>query len=378
MTGPVLFCGAWDEGPGYPRARSLRQGLQLNGTAVAECRLPGPGAGKRKGVASLWRWPWLLVRQLATRLRLQGMLRRTLPGLAPSAILVPYPGHWLVSAVKRSTRLPVVLDLFLSAYDTAVLDRALFAEGSLAARLLKRLDTNACRSADLVLVDTEENAHFLHQLTGLPEERFAAVQVGDPDAPAAPAPYVGPAADAPLELLFFGTGVPLHGLPILLEALALAGNVRLTLVGGTAADREDARALLGPRLDLQPEFVDRDRLQQLLDRAQLVAGVFSTSAKAARVVPFKVVHALASGRPVITADTPALRRQLDGSEAVFTVPAGNAQALAAELERLHAQPDRLAAAAAGSRALYDRQFAVQRSGAHLQQLLADLAARGAP
>jgi glycosyltransferase involved in cell wall biosynthesis len=372
MNGLVLFCGAWDEGPGYPRARSLRQGLQQNGVVVAECRLPGPGASKQKGLASLWRWPFLLVGQLLARLRLSAMLRRSLQRMSPSAILVPYPGHLLVRAVKRSTRLPVVLDLFLSAYDTAVTDRAMFADGSLPARLLRRLDARACASADLVLVDTEENAHFLHELTGLPEERFAAVPVGDPDAPAVPAPYPAPVSGGPLELLFFGTGVPLHGLPVLLEAVQQVNDVRLTLVGGTAEDRAMARATLAARLDLQPEFVDRDRLQQLLDRAQLVAGVFSTSDKASRVVPFKVVHALASGRPVITADTRALRTHLGTSAAVFAVPAGNAQELAAELQRLHASPDRLMRAAAAARSAYDEHFAVRRSGAHLRSLLAEL------
>ena len=86
---------------------------------------------------------------------------------------------------------------------------------------------------------------------------------------------------------------------------------------GTPADRELAARLPEARLDLQPEFVDRQRLQELLDRAHLVAGVFGTSAKAGRVVPFKVVHALASGRPVITADTPAVRRYFALSRTPF-------------------------------------------------------------
>ena len=47
----------------------------------------------------------------------------------------------------------MVLDLFLSAYDTAVVDRALVATDSMAARWLRSVDTRACQSADLVLLD---------------------------------------------------------------------------------------------------------------------------------------------------------------------------------------------------------------------------------
>jgi hypothetical protein len=39
MQGHVLFAGAWDDGPGYPRARSLRAGLEACGLEVRECRL---------------------------------------------------------------------------------------------------------------------------------------------------------------------------------------------------------------------------------------------------------------------------------------------------------------------------------------------------
>ena len=37
MNDRVLLCGAWDEGAGYPRTRSLRQGLEAAGIEVSEC-----------------------------------------------------------------------------------------------------------------------------------------------------------------------------------------------------------------------------------------------------------------------------------------------------------------------------------------------------
>jgi glycosyltransferase involved in cell wall biosynthesis len=96
------------------------------------------------------------------------------------------------------------------------------------------------------------------------------------------------------------------------------------------------------------------------------------------VVPFKVMHALASGRPVITADTAAVRPVLGDSPAGFLVPAGDVNALATRLEALAHAPAQLAAAAAAARAVYDQHFAVTRTGARFATMLDRLvAARGA-
>lgn len=364
----ALLAGAWDEGPGYPRATSLRQGLRAAGVEVGECREQALGADKQRLVRAPWRWPGHWWRQRAARRRLLAALPAAIVRERPDFVLVPYPGHTLVRSIAAVVDVPVVLDLFLSAYDTVVEDRRLVAPGSLAARWLWQLDAGACRAADLVLVDTPENAAYLRELTGLPAERFAWLPVHDPDATALPTPW-RPPRDGRLQLLFFGTGVPLHGLDTLVDAVALAPDVHLTLVGGTRADRERAVGRLGARLTLLPPFLDRSRLQEQLDACQLVAGVFGASAKAQRVVPFKVVHALAAGRPVLTADTPAVARWLDGSGAVFGAPAGDVPALAAELRALAGDVSRLAAAARVARAVYDRHFGTARLAARWRELL---------
>ncbi len=355
MSGRVLFCGAWDDGPGYPRTTSLAAAVAAAGCEVRECRVEGLGAQKQRLLRQPWRWPAHWWRQQGRRRRLGERLRNELQEARPRCIVVPYPGHRVVQDVRRTTDLPIVLDLFLSAYDTVVEDRALVRPGSLAAQWLAGLDRRACAAADLVLLDTPENAAYVAELTGLPAERFAWLPVSDPAAPAAPAPW--PArGDGVLRLLFFGTGVPLHGLSTLLLAVASVPRVHLTLVGGTGHERAEAQRLLSGRLRLEPQFVDRQRLAELLDESQLVAGVFGASGKAQRVVPWKVVHALAAGRPVLTADTPAVCRWLDGSGAVFLAPADDIGGLAGALRRLCTAPHLVAEAAAAARAAYDRRF----------------------
>jgi glycosyltransferase involved in cell wall biosynthesis len=368
QSGSVLFCGAWDEGPGYPRTTSLRAGLQSIGLAVRECRMPGFGMGKKQLLRQPWRWPAALWRHARQKKQLSSSLVAALQAESPRCVVVPYPGHLVVRSIAARTRVPVVLDLFLSAYDTCVEDRRLVEPGSLGAYWLQRLDRRACAAADLVLLDTPENAAYVAELTGLPSQRFGWLPVSDPDAPSAPTPWQE-SRDGILRVLFFGTGVPLHGLRTLIGAVTMAHEVELTIVGGTAVDRAYAKALLGERLVLEPEFVARDRLQDLLTRSQLVAGVFGEGGKAQRVVPFKLVHALAAGRPVITADTPAVAGWLDGCGAVWTSPAGDAQGLGAQLRELAANQEQVRAAAAVARAAYDRHFGTGAAGERWRELL---------
>ena len=367
----VLFCGAWDEGPGYPRTTSLRQGLRAAGIAVRECRVPSLGRGKQRLLRAPWRWPGALWQQRRQRAALLHALRAEVRAGRPRCVVVPYPGHDLVRAVRDTVDVPVVLDLFLSAYDTVVEDRGLVLPGSLLAWWLRRVDARACAAADLVLLDTPANAAYVAALTGLDPARLGWLPVHDPEAPQFAAPWQRSPADV-LRLLFFGTGVPLHGLATLLDAVARVPEVQLTLVGGVAAERQRAQRELGDRLRLEPEFVDRQRLQDLLEQSQLVAGVFGVSGKAQRVVPLKLVHALAAGRPVLTAATPAVDAWLDGSGAVFTAPAGDADGIAAALRGFVAAPNRLAAAAAVARTTYERHFGTERLAARWLQLLADL------
>lgn len=368
MSDRVLLCGAWDEGAGYPRTRSLRQGLEAAGIEVSECRVPGLGRKKQSVLRKPWRWPYAWWQQKEQRATLLQALEAKVAQVRPHAVVVPYPGHGLVRAIKECVAAPVAFDMFLSAYDTIVEDRQMVRPGSLIANYLKRLDTKACAAADLVVLDTPENAAYVKSLTGLPADRFTWLPVHDPDASQKNSPWQAP-QDGVLQLLFFGTGVPLHGLETLITAVVQVPNVTLTLVGGTDDHRRLAQQMLGKRVMIGPSFVDRQRLRELIESCHLVAGVFGESNKTQRVVPFKLVHALAAGRPVITADTPAVARWLDGSGVVFTAAAADAGALANKLRELASNPMALAAAAGAARAAYDRHFGTPQLAARWREVL---------
>ena len=129
-----MVCGAWDAGPGYPRTRSLLDALRRLPVEVVQCRvaLPG-GAGRDKQslVANPLRWPGFAWRFAVAGRRVRRQVVDAIEAHRPDLILVPYPGHLIVPWIRRVFDGPIVLDLFLSVFDTVVGDRQRFRPGSI-------------------------------------------------------------------------------------------------------------------------------------------------------------------------------------------------------------------------------------------------------
>ena len=232
-------------------------------------------------------------------------------------VVVGYPGHVDLPAARRAARgRPVVFNPLVSLADTLVADRRRFADGSLPARALLAIDRFAFRAADLVVADTAAHARLFRELGA---RRVEVCFVGAEERVFRP----GWQMRGPFTALFVGKLIPLHGVETVLEAAWRAPDVRFRVIGSG-----QLQPLLGTRpanVDWVP-WVDYEHLPEELAACGCALGIFGTTAKAARVIPNKVFQALASGAPVITADTPAIREL--GEAATLLVPPGDGQALA--------------------------------------------------
>jgi glycosyltransferase involved in cell wall biosynthesis len=279
------------------------------------------------------------------------------------AVVVGYPGHFDMPRARRlARRRPLVFNPLVSLADTLVGDRGRFADGSLAARVLAKIDRRALRLADLVVADTDANADFLAELGGLPRERVATAFVGAEERLFRP-------AWRPAErftCLFVGKLIPLHGLETILAAAELAPELPFRIVGSGQLDH-----LLETRpANVEWErWIDYDRLPDAYWEAGCALGVFGTSAKARRVIPNKAFQALASGTPLVTADTPAARELLADGESALLVPPGDPAALAAALRRLAAERELALRLSAGGRAAYEAQASEGVLGARWRGLI---------
>jgi len=381
----VCYFGTYSIGEGYPVNRVLIEGLRRAGATVWECRVGlwdvagDPGASKwnaprgptgRLRLAAAWALAW-------------GRLAwRWATGPPADVVIVGYLGHVDVLLARLLTRRPVVLNALFSLHDTLVDDRRLVAPGSALARAIRGLDRLACRAADLVFLDTRAHIDYFVSEFGLPPERFRRVFVGS-DRAAASASARPPTA--PCRALFVGTFVPLHGAGTIVAAAerlrAADPPIEVRLIGRGQEFEATAEAVARlnlTRVELVGRWVGREELARELADADVCLGVFGGSAKARRVIPSKVFDALAAGKPVITADTPAARELLTHGEDAWLCPPEDPDALAAGLLALARDPALRARLAAGARRTFAARCAPEAIGREVRGILEGLVRPTAP
>ena len=153
MAVPLVLWGTYDVGK--PRVRNLIAALEQLCPGVRSSHFNlWSGVEDKSGIPLkriiviaarlLCCYPWLLYRYC--RLPAHQVVVLPYPCVVDALVLWPF-------AKCRGAKL--CCDLFLSLYDTAVVDRRLIKKASLAARLLYRIEWLTLRLADFILTDTQ-------------------------------------------------------------------------------------------------------------------------------------------------------------------------------------------------------------------------------
>jgi glycosyltransferase involved in cell wall biosynthesis len=306
----VLLYGTFDRE--HPRNVNAIAAMLDAGIEVAERSAPVRGRGLR-GALSVG----------AAEVRLARPRRDD-----ADVVLVGYPGHFDVPSARRvAKKRPLVFDAVLSLEDELVVVRRRFRPRSTAATMLRAVDYRALRLPDIVVCGTAAEARFLESLGA---RRTAVAFLG---------------AD---EDVFCETWQPTYPFSALHVRDASSDVVRA--VGSEVPVRELAA-------DDDPGLA--------FSRAGIVLGSFHES----RAIPAAVFSALATGAPVVTADTEAARELLTHEETALLVPPDSPGSIAEAIERLAAdEPLRTRIAAAG-RELYLERASRHVLGARWRELL---------
>ncbi len=344
----VCYFGTFD--PSYPRNAINIKGLKRMGVEVVVCQ------------SQVW-FSWDKLRTTGTA-RLTAVLRflwayLKLPWsylLAPvhDVMIVGYLGQFdmpLAWFLTRLRRKPLVLDAFLSLYDTIVEDRALVPSGSLRAKVLHLVDRLACTLADKVLLNTNAHIDYFVRELNLDRNKFARVLIGADEDYFYPLPPRKP--NGRCCVLFFGHFIPLHGVETIVEAahlLASNEKVEFELIGRgqTYAKVRSLAKKLDVNNILWVDSVPYDKLADEISRADICLGVFGTSPKTGRSIPHKVFQALACGLPVITAASPAIEEIQRLGARLHTIPPGNPEALAEAIAEVSKSVGRSSSGDSGS------------------------------
>jgi len=341
----ILFWGRFGNyGPDYPRNRVVIEALEGLGHQVS---------------------------RFTPRFSVLGDLEATLRGLPhPDLVWVPCFRQRDLRAASRYARrigVPLVFDPLISSFDKQVNERRKFSADSSRGRRLLQWERSLFSLPDVIVADTSGHADYFNEILGVAQPKLMVIPVGAEGELFRQQPLNAKGADEPLEVLFFGTFIGLHGIEQVVEAAGLYQGlpVRWRLLGEgplRSACEARVRELQAEHPGLDIAFEGWRPLAELparLAAADVFLGIFGTSGKALRVIPNKVYQGLALGRPIVTAGTPAFPADLRATESsgLFWCRPGDANDLAAAVARLVARRNELPGLAEAARATYDRHYA---------------------
>lgn len=262
-------------------------------------------------------------------------------------IYAAYPSPSIVPIAKIFSKRKIIVDAFYSMYDAAVIDRELLSRYSLKGYKLWLLDWLSVLLADIIITDTESHANYWLKwplIKRLKKDKIKCLPLGvnnnliypiHPDSP----------KNKALLVHFHGTYIPLQGVDIIIEAIKIVKNTpanikwRLVGTGQTFAHTKELIDIynLNDSIELI-ESVSYTKLNQLINEADIVLGIFGNTTKADRVIPNKVYEGLAAKKIVITKNTPAIKEAFDDSEIISIQ--NTPTALAETILQIYHAPDK--------------------------------------
>ncbi|MCS7220914.1 MAG: glycosyltransferase [Anaerolineae bacterium] len=314
-----------------------------------------------------------------------GILARTVAGLARwlahqpiyDVALAGFYGQLIALALSVFQRKPIILDAYVSTYDTLCEDRARFRPRSIPGRLAYWLDQRSCQVASRVMTDTRTHAHYFAHQFGIPKTKLRPIYVGCDEALFYPRVNVS-SSSRRCEVFSYSSFLPLHGTEVIVQAAALLKSrpdIHFTLGGdgaGLQAVRQMVEELGLGNIDLVG-WIPMERLPAYIAEASIcLGGHFSTIPKAARVISTKTFQFIAMRKPTIVGDNAATRELFVPGEHVYAVPMGDPAALAKAISELADDAVLRDRIAAGGYALFQERLTTHVIAGQLASLIEEV------
>lgn len=317
----VCFFGIYD--PNYSRNRVLMHGFRQNGWQVTECRVD-PRA--HPGIGKYWKL-WKL-----------GLTARR---AKPDMVILAFPAQTIAWMGRLLFGKGVIFDAFLSLYDSNVFDRKMYSATSWQGKKDFFLDRLAARISHRTLLDTHEHIAYYSETFGVPREKFLRVVIGADDRLFVPR-EASPAKSDTFMVEFHGMFIPLQGVDHIVRAAAILKNENIVfnIVGNGQTFKEvkqivDDEGLTNVNLLGQ---VPSDKISDYIAAGDVCLGIFGDTEKTGRVIPNKVYECAAMGKPIISADSTAIRELFtDGKDMLFS-RASDPESIASAILKLRNDP----------------------------------------
>ena len=239
------------------------------------------------------------------------------------------------------TGIIVIAEMFISLYDTVVLDRRLVWKRGIIAHICKRFDRTVVKEADYIITDTKADADFFAKEFGAGKDRekfetlYLEADLGD---------YIS--TNVVLDknedenskiVLYFGTGLPLQGTDYVAEAFNVLSEeygYNCIYIGGLSnMSRNLKRKLLSCKdrsarrgkgsITYYKWLGQKELYENIANASVCLAGHFDPNIdKADRTIPGKAMIYEALGKTMILGDTKANKEIFEPDNKHIFVPRG--------------------------------------------------------
>lgn len=345
----ICYFGNYDQN--YSRNKILIRGLRKNGAEVVECNTRISGFGKY----------FDLIRKYY---RLRGRY---------DIMIVGFPGFQSMILAKFLTRKPIVFDAFLSIYDSEVFDRKSVKKISVRALYYWLLDFLSCFLANRVLLDTNEHIAYFHKTFHFKRRKFHRVFVGADDQIFYPRPNRQEKKN--FTIAFHGMFIPLQGIEYIVEAAEILRNEKISFdLIGCGQEFNKIKNKISDVVLKNINLIGRIPIEKIPDyikNADVCLGIFGNTPKTNRVIPNKLYECIAMKKPVITADTRAVR-EIFSENHLMLCRAADGNDLAEKILILAANEELRRKLASKSHNLFKETFTPEKLGFNLFSICREL------
>jgi glycosyltransferase involved in cell wall biosynthesis len=272
-------------------------------------------------------------------------------------IFAGFFGQLLTQMIAPFVKKPIVLDMFVSAFDTLVDDRKITDNKSLLSKYLFTLDKQSGKRANLIFVDTNAQAEYYHERFGISLAKMKRVFVGCDEVLFNPLPEKPESCT----VLYYCSYLPLHGAGVVVQAAELLqddSSIRFKIIGEGIEFGKIQRFIQEREIN-NIELAAPVAIEQLpfeiQDSIICLGGHFGASSKAYRVIPGKVFQMIAMGKPVIVGDNAANRELLTHQVDSWFCEMNNPEALANAVNVLYHNKALRSQIAEGALKTYQRE-----------------------
>ena len=226
-------------------------------------------------------------------------------------LFLPSFTHLDVPFLKKGISKPIVFDPLISKYMTKVFDLKTIWRYSPRAYKNFLKDKRAFKYSDLIVADTQSHKEYFCKHFGVDENKIIIVPVGVDTSEFFPENEALGAGNK-IVVGFYGTFIPLHGI----DKIILAANelkerkdIRFEIYGkGFLFNKISPLAgKMGLSNIVFKGWVAYRELNNVINTMDICLGIFGDSIKTELVVPNKIFHYAACGKPIVTRDTTAIK-----------------------------------------------------------------------